>query len=72
MPLDTEIVQLYADAKQAYEKARGDGHRLDDPSVLEAREAYRANLAAYILDLEVNGMSVPSDLTDEITLIDET
>jgi hypothetical protein len=71
MPLDTEIVQLYADSKQAYEEACGDGHRPDDPSVLDARETYRANLAAYILDLEVNGMSVPANLTDEIAILDE-
>jgi hypothetical protein len=34
--------------------------------MLEARETLRANLSAYILDLEVNGISVPDELIAEM------
>jgi hypothetical protein len=71
MPLDPEITHLYTNAREAYEAARGAGHEPEDPAVLDARENYRANPAAYILDLEVNGMSVPQDLLDEMTALDE-
>jgi hypothetical protein len=66
MALDPEIVELYAKAREAYEAASGDGSRSDDPAMLEARETLRANLSAYILDLEVNGISVPDELIDEM------
>jgi hypothetical protein len=62
MALDPEIVEQYATAKQSYEAAAGD---------LDAREDYRAKLAAYILDLDVNGMSIPQELKDaEQALLD--
>jgi hypothetical protein len=66
MALDPEIVELYAKAREAYEAARGDGSRPEDPAMLEARETLRANLSAYILDLEVNGISVPDELIAEM------
>jgi hypothetical protein len=66
MALDPEIVELYAKAREAYEAACGDGSHSGDPAVLEARETLRANLSAYILDLEVNGISVPEELTAEM------
>jgi hypothetical protein len=71
MPLDPEITHLYTNAREAYEAARAAAHQPDDPAVLDARENYRANLAAYILDLEVNGFSVAQDLLDEMTVLDE-
>lgn len=72
MPLDPEITHLYSNARAAYEAARSGDHQPEDPAVLDARENYRANLAAYILDLEVNGFSVPQELLDEMTVLDET
>ena len=71
MPLDTDIVQLYVDSHQAYLAASSNSKGPDDPAVIDARENYRANLAAYILDLEVNGMSVPQELLTDIAALDE-
>jgi hypothetical protein len=71
MALDPEIVQQYVHAHEAYTAACSEYGRDDDPVVLETRERLRANLASYILDLEVNGMSVPSELTDQMAALGE-
>jgi hypothetical protein len=68
MALDPEIVQLYADAKEAYEAVKGG----DESTALDAREHLRAQLAAYILDLETNGISVPAELEAEMSALDQT
>jgi hypothetical protein len=70
MAQDPEIVHLYANAKEAYEAATSGDAGPDDPVALEARERFRESLAAYILDLEVNGMSVPHGLTDEMARLE--
>jgi hypothetical protein len=69
MAQDPEIVHNYVTAHEAYLAATGDSHDPDDPAVIDARESYRANLAAYILDLETNGMSVPATLTDAMAAL---
>ncbi len=61
MALDPEVSEQYANAKLAYDDLRS-REDADSPAVLEAQEEYREALAAYVLDLEVNGMSVPPDL----------
>jgi hypothetical protein len=71
MPLDPEIVELYANAKEAYAAANSGDVHVDDPVRLETRERYRESLAAYILDLETNGMSVGQDLKDEMDRLDQ-
>jgi hypothetical protein len=71
MALDPEIVEAYVTAHDAYTAAGADGAQHDDPAVAAARENLRAHLAAYILDLEVNGMSVPLELTDEMASLDQ-
>jgi len=72
MALDPEIVEAYVKAHDAYAAASSDGAQPDDPAVADSREKLRAHLAAYILDLEVNGMSVPLELTDEMARLDQT
>jgi hypothetical protein len=71
MALDPEIVQLYVDAKDSYDAAASGDVQPGDPAVLEAGERLRESLAAYILDLEINGMSVPGELTDEMAKLDD-
>ena len=61
MALDPEVSELYANARLAYDDLRS-REDANSPAVLEAQEEYREALAAYVLDLEVNGMTVPEDL----------
>jgi hypothetical protein len=64
--LDPDLVRRYNDAHQAYDVAVSAASQRNDPAVIEAREEYREALAAYVLDLEVNGISVPPGLNDEL------
>jgi hypothetical protein len=64
--LDPDLARRYNSAHQAYAAARSDGSTPNDPAVIEAKEDYREALAAYVLDLEVNGISVPPGLSDEL------
>jgi hypothetical protein len=66
MAQDPDLVRRYSEAHQAYSAAVSKAPRPDDPALIEAREEYRVTLAAYVLDLEVNGMSVPVGLAEEL------
>jgi hypothetical protein len=65
MALDPDLVHRYAEARQAYDTASRD-KPADDPAVLEARQEFHDALAEYVLDLQINGMSVPDGLEDEL------
>jgi hypothetical protein len=70
--LDPELVERYAEAKRALDAARTGGTAADSPELLEAQEDCREALAAYLMDLQVNGFSVPADLQSELDDLDET
>jgi hypothetical protein len=65
MPIDPDLVHRYAEAREAYDTTSRD-HSANDPVVLEARQELHDALAAYVLDLQINGMSVPDGLEDEL------
>jgi hypothetical protein len=63
---DPDLARRYSEAHQAYDAAVSAASRPNDPGLIEARERYREALAAYVIDLEVNGISVPFGLNDEL------
>jgi hypothetical protein len=63
---DPDLARRYSEAHQAYDAAASAASQPTDPALIEAREEYREALAAYVLDLEVNGISVPVGLGDEL------
>jgi hypothetical protein len=62
MAIDPDIVHRYSEASQRFDGVARTAATSTDPAYLEAQEDLREALSAYILDLEVNGMSVPEDL----------
>jgi hypothetical protein len=71
MAIDPDIVHRYFEARQQLDQAASTGLPPGDPVLLEAQERLREALAEYLLDLEVNGMSVPADLRDELDSLSE-
>jgi hypothetical protein len=68
--LDPDLVERYAQAKRALDEARAGGSAPERPELLEAQEECREALAAYLVDLQVNGLSVPADLEAEFNELD--
>lgn len=66
MAVDPDIVHRYSTASQKFDAVVRTAASPTDPAYLEAQEDLREALSAYILDLEVNGMSVPDDLQGQL------
>ncbi|HTR71231.1 MAG TPA: hypothetical protein VMH41_13530 [Mycobacteriales bacterium] len=67
MAIDPDIVNRYSQARHTRDQAAAAApDSATDPAFLEAQEDFREALSAYLLDLEINGMSVPADLQSEL------
>jgi hypothetical protein len=66
MPQDPDLVHRYSEAHQEYERASDAAGSATEPQLLDAKERYRDALAAYVLDLHANGMTVADELQHEL------
>jgi hypothetical protein len=66
MALDPDIVHRYSEASQKFEAVVRTAASPTDPAYLEAQDELREAMSTYILDLEVNGMSVPEGLEAQL------
>jgi hypothetical protein len=72
MAIDPDIVHRYSVASQKFDAAVQTAASPTDPGYLEAQEDLREAMSAYILDLQVNGMSVPEDLQSKLDSLSES
>jgi hypothetical protein len=66
MALDPDIVHRYSEASQKFDAVARTAASPADPAYLEAQDDLREAMSTYVLDLEVNGMSVPEDLQAQL------